>query len=262
MKIGVLGRVAILSAAAAVVVGCSSEGPTAPKTSPSGDLATILGQMSLSGLGNLTAGPGTFNEGMVPAATVWNSADCVYSAATRSFTCPPITRGGMTYTRSFTLYDAAGNPQSALDGNTASIRTITTATGTIYPPGTFGPIALDRREDMTMSGLNVGQPTLNGTSTSTMNTTMNGIGGPAQRLAMIWADTTANLVLPPRGAGFPRSGSIAMTATTTTTPLDGSSAPVTTSFREVITFDGTSTVTIRLYIGTSVVTCKQTLGSF
>jgi hypothetical protein len=223
--------------------------------------------MSMSGLGNLSAGPGTLGEGIVPAAAGLSSAACVYSTATRSFLCPPISSGGLVFLRSFTIYDAGGNPQSVLDGNTASIRTLTATTGTLLPPngitgGITGPIALDRHDDMTMSRLNVGQPTLNGTSVSTMSTTITPVSGPAQRLAMVWVDKTTDLLLPPIGAGFPRSGSIEMTATTTTTLIEAGFTPVSTSFREVMTFDGSNTVTITLYVGTRRTTCKQTLGSF
>ncbi|MGH7523446.1 MAG: hypothetical protein ACREK8_03990, partial [Gemmatimonadales bacterium] len=159
-----------------------------------------------------------------------------------SFNCPDTLRNGLDVTRTITLLDADGQPQSAYDSLlTASIHVVADISG----ERTHGPwtATVDRHRDFTVSGL-VGTETtrtVNGTGNGTItNSRTNGDNGRAYNL--VCSSTVTDVVLPVRadgGNGWPISGTITRTCTITVTA--GPNAGKTTTRTVTVTFSGSST---------------------
>lgn len=80
------------------------------------------------------------------------TSNCSYDAGTGRYTCPSITRDGLTLQRSFALFDGNGAPMSAYDANlTASANVEASVTGIHI--ALAGQDTVDRQRDMTVSGL-------------------------------------------------------------------------------------------------------------
>jgi hypothetical protein len=245
-------------AASLLAVACSSDNMTSPKAAKPLDLAPILAKVSFGGLGSAAARRAAGPAGaMGSTSTPPVPGDCGYSPISRSFICPPVTVDGITFTWTFTLYDDAGNPQSQPDANsTASIRVISTTKGTFTPPDSGGgssSVTVDRRDDMTMSGLNADHLTLNGTSVSRLDGTVRS-GGATQTYSLAQTDHVVNVVLPPPSANafWPLSGQIQSDLLATSG--SGSQAraiPV----RLVLTFNGSGIVDLKVTVNGTTYTC-------
>lgn len=184
---------------------------------------------------------------------------CIYSSSTGRFTCPDITRDGVTISRSFALFDAADKPQEKRDSNTVKINTQVWARGTVQKDR--GKITIDRRSDLTATGVQPSSPsrTLNGTEqgTSAMeHSTDRGL----VRSNVVFADTTINLVLPkpdsPRK--WPLSGTV-IRAHSGTRSIEGHSEVRTFSYRAVFEYDGSAVVKITITSNGQTKTCTQNL---
>ena len=177
-------------------------------------------------------------------------SSCQYSASTQGFVCPPLSSNGLTISATFFLLDAAGHFQSQPDAaTTAAIRTVTDVAGTskLDQAGNSGSMTLANHQDMTLSGLLTGQHVLNGRATMHADLTLT---SPAAMHAVIdQTSVTANVALPKAGGSspWPTSGTVTTDATTATTL---SSLPVNTTTHSVLTFNGSSTVTIAMTITT------------
>ena len=251
-------------ATAVLVAGChdASTSPSSSGNPQSLDLAPILGQMSV---GNVNSIPGASSAMSLPATAtppaVVPSA-CTYSASTAGFTCPSVTVDGLTFKTSYFLYDASGHSQSHPDAaTTASVRTVTDGSGTLTfsaaqpsGPAASGTIGLTDHEDMTLSGLLTATRTLNGTGTGHLDLTVGG-GTPLHSL-LDRTSTTSNVVMPAQTTGasaWPQSGTI--TSDVTLTP-NASTPALTVPIHSVITFNGTSIVTITTSASVFSTTCK------
>ena len=146
-------------ATAATVAACSSSTPTAPNPTPT-TLSPVVPNTGASGLTNAeiplftVAGAGTYT----------GQGACTFNPSTGQFVCPDQSHGGLTVTSRFTLYDRSGNVQTAFDpATTASIKTETTASGTVSIGD--NTVSINRSGVMTVSGLgpNATTHTLNGT---------------------------------------------------------------------------------------------------
>lgn len=238
--------------AAALIAGCSSDSPTNP-SSQSLDLASVFSQMSI---GNVNAIPGASVALSLPATATPPAivpSACSYSAASGSFTCPPVTAGGLTFTMSYYLYDASGHAQSQPDpSTTASVRTVTDASGTVGLPtsgvNTGSTIALTSHQDMTLSGLLTNTRTLNGGGKSHYD-----FASAGTQLLADDTTTTANVVLPESGGAskWPQSGTITTDMTTSATGVIAGNFTT----HSVITFNGTSTITVAVLSGVLSTTC-------
>ncbi|HVT38473.1 MAG TPA: hypothetical protein VHE78_05495 [Gemmatimonadaceae bacterium] len=245
-------------AAGLLAVACSSDKMTAPKAAQPLDLKPILAKVSLGNLGSASArraaGPaGALGSTSTPPVP----GDCSYSPQSKSFICPPVTVDGITFTWTFALYDDNGNPQSQPDANTtASIRVISTTKGTITPPssgGTSGSVTVDRRDDMTMRGLNADHLTLNGTSISQLDGSVTS-GGTTQTYSLAQTDHLLNVVLPPVSANalWPLSGQIQSDLITTIgTGNQARRVPI----RLMLTFNGSGIVDLKVTINGTTLTC-------
>lgn len=255
------GRCIALATVAGTLVGCS-DNPTGPGSPKVPDVAALLAEMSSSTLSGATAiasprlGPASNSSPVDPGR-------CQYSAATGFFDCPTVTINGLTFTRSFRLIDDAGNAQSKPDAHTSALETKTTVDGTVSTtmPGGPGGISsstnftLHGNDDETLSGIQTGTHTLNGTSVTSMNGTMQ-LGTDMFPIDQTANETTSNLVLPNAKAGqrWPQSGTITIETLLGTDPSGDTS-------KTVITFNGTSIVTITSTSFGGTITCHVDLAN-
>jgi hypothetical protein len=249
-------RLSLLFAAALVVASCS-DSPTGPDDPGSADLTALLNDMSVGNVASPSAigtSAGVVAFSGVPSASA-NANACTFSSGV--FTCPTVTINGVTFTRSFILRDAAGQVQSAFGPNVASIQSLTTAKGTVTAtsPGGTSSFAIDRSEDMTLSGIHTADRTLNGHALSTLSGTFASPGGNVL-LNVKSTETTENLVLPKPNSGsrWPQRGKITSTVETSATP--NGQQRVELSMLQTITFNGTSVVTISITTGFGTTTCQ------
>jgi hypothetical protein len=161
------------------------------------------------------------------------------------FTCPPVTRNGLTINRTVVFKDANGATQSAYDAaTTASIHVVASVSGDV----TRGPMtaSVSRNRDFTISGLAGTETTrtVNGTGSETVSHSSVSATNETRSYSLTGSSIVANVVVPVRGEGvdpWPLSGTITRTYTVTRTNGSGSGHTVTRTV--VVTFNGTSTPT-------------------
>jgi hypothetical protein len=172
---------------------------------------------------------------------------CIYSASTGRISCDPFSSRGLTVTRSAAYQDVNGNSQSAFDTlTTNSINVQVTVAGTRIRHDNDTSVVNDA-SDRTVAGLVPSSTarTINGTSRGSENISGTDSTGhfTAARLA---GDTTVNVVIPKPSSGnqhpYPTAGTVTRSMQVTLT-RDGQS-PTTTTRREVVTYDGSTTAKI------------------
>ncbi len=248
-------RAAALLVAAALLHGC------ADATGPSGGdllgLDDVLGEATpadLSGLGALLvpSGPVVF----MSAPSRPTSAGCGYQAASQSFVCRTLSSDGMTFERSFILFDAGGSRQSEFRrGVTASVRTISHLSGTVTAPSFTQ--AIDVADDRTVSGLLGTRHVLDGTSSATMQGTLAEQPGSSAQLPVRMTSTSVieSLALPSKDRQWPGPGTIRMAGT-----VEFGAEPA-SSYSMQAAFDGTRCVTITYVIDGSTQTMTVDLSN-
>jgi hypothetical protein len=230
-------RAAAFVTLAGLASACSDS--TAPSSVQPAELSQVLAELqpsSLDALGSqISAAPAVGLSAPVPSS-------CTYDSGTKSFICPNVSVTGITVTRSFTLLDAGGNPQSAFDkATTAAVRMKTTFAGTVTSGSTT--LVINQQQDHTLSGLLTGVHTLNGTTLGTAAGTVGNGAGVTTPMTTTVTTTITNLVLPQSSTGadrWPKSGTIDATSTVTI----GALPAVTT--KATITFNGTNLATATL----------------
>ena len=213
---------------------------------PGGGGPGFLGLMG-GGLGpDFLGGPGLgrgFGHGRFGDPAV--DGTCAYSATTGRIACDPVTRNGVTITWSLAYTDAAGAAQSAFDSvttNTVNTRVSVSGTFTRRDSSTS---TVTSSSDRTVSGLAKGstQRTVNGTSAGHETTTGANSDGAFTAVRDV-GDTTTGLVVPVRDTGraYPTAGTVIRSMKVTLT-LAGQS-PQTSTRREVVTYDGSTTAKV------------------
>ena len=183
---------------------------------------------------------------------------CTYSSSTGRFTCPDVTRDGLTIGRSYALFDAADKPQDKRDSNTVKMNTQVWARGTVQKDA--GKVTIDRRSDLTATGIQHSSPnrTLNGTEQGTSTMEHQTTHGKATSV-LAFGDTTINLVVPkpdsPRK--WPLSGTVIRSHSGTRT-MEGRPA-VSFSYRAVFVYDGSAVVKITVTKNGETRSCTQNL---
>ncbi len=218
--------------------------------------------------GGIGMGPGM---GRGPFGEAFALSTCAaFDAATGVVTCTPIVRDSLTIARAFRFTTAAGVAQAARDtATTDRIETTRSVTGTTtFTPGRRGGFghgfrvkgADSARVDITTAsttitsassrvttGLAAGSTarTVNGTSSAREVTEGSSTMG-AFSSTRIMGDTTTGLVIPVVSTGFPypTAGSVIRAMSVTVSYASGT--PVTSSRREVITYDGSATARISI----------------
>jgi hypothetical protein len=103
-----------------------------------------------------------------PSAPMRISADdCTYSYSKSAFVCPKRDWNGLTFDLSYQLLDAGSTSLTSYDAKAvASVRTITAVAGTWTLDSTSSQV-ITSTGDRTLSGLLIGDPTVNGTNVAT-----------------------------------------------------------------------------------------------
>jgi hypothetical protein len=191
--------------------------------------------------------PGVTAAMPIPSSS---ASSCAYSAANQRFDCAPTTMNGLTITRSYALLDASGHSLSVANPTAiVSIHSITDLKGTLTGTGTTGTsMTMDRHDDATLTDIQAATHVLNGTATQKLDFAATGLTFSSNETS-----TTANLRLPAAAAAahWPLGGTITTDRTMTITGL-----PSATTSHEVLTFDGTSVMTLTLTLGTVTTTCR------
>jgi hypothetical protein len=225
------------------------------------DVALLLGS---EGAASLAAQRATTVAPGVALSVAAQAANCAYSAATQSYTCASASEGGLTVTRSFTLFDAAGATQAQYDAaTTAEIEYQLAAQGTFARTGYSA--SYSRAATLAASGLAGAetQRTWSGAGSSTLHADFERADG-ARAYDFVSSDTVSNVVfrLPTASHPFPESGRIVHRMTVKQTMDGGVTVSRTVSRRVVVTFNGTDAVALRvgsvdcsLYLSTKTVTC-------
>jgi len=168
---------------------------------------------------------------------------CTFAAG--QFACPPLTRNGLTVTRTVVFMDGGGATQSAYDAAlTASIHVTASVTGDV----TRGPwsATVTRNRDFTITGLAGTETTrtVNGTGSESLSRSRVTEGNETRSYTLAGTSVVANVVVPVRAEGvdpWPLSGTITRTYTVTRT--SGPNAGQTMTRTVVVTFNGTATPT-------------------
>ena len=233
------------TAIALTMLACS-DSPSGPTTPTIPDAATLLAEMSSSGIGTAEAFAGSSNVNSVLTANSSDPRTCTYNESSGFFVCPTVTTGSLTISRMYRFIDAAGNSQSKPDAQTSAFETKMTVSGTVTftttdPRPSTSSYTINSASDQTLSALRAENHTLNGLTTTTIQGTLQS-GGTTLPLDERLKETTSNLVLPNarKGQKWPLSGTIAVEETTNNfDPFSG-----TTTYLTTITFHGTSKVTL------------------
>ena len=245
-------RLAALVAVAAFATACS-DASTGPSDVQPLELSEVLAQLQPSSLAPLQP---QLSAAPVAGLAAPNPSSCSYDAATRSFVCPNVSVTGITVSRSFTLLDASGTPQTQYDkSSTAAVRMKSAFAGTVTSgASTF---TVDQAQDVTLSGLLTGVHTLNGTSLGHLVGPF-GNGTTTTPIATTVSATITNLVLPRSSTGadrFPKSGTITATTATTIGALPTFTGTAT------ITFNGTSHAAVVVTAGGQTTSCTVDLSA-
>jgi hypothetical protein len=174
---------------------------------------------------------------------------CVYSAGTGDLTCGPTVKNGLTVTSTYTIKNAAGTAQSAIDSvTTNSVRVRTTVTGTATRSRDGSVTAtVNNSGDRTVTGLAAGsaQRTVNGTSRGSETAAGTNRDGKTFSSVRTAADTTTGLVIPVSATAqtYPTAGTVIRRMKVIMT-IDGSSS--TKERREVLTYDGSATAKLQI----------------
>ncbi|MCR4339677.1 MAG: hypothetical protein NUW01_07305 [Gemmatimonadaceae bacterium] len=171
---------------------------------------------------------------------------CTYDSSTGRFICPDVVRSGVTISRSYALFNAADQPQDKRDSNTVKMNTQVWARGTVEKDD--GKVTIDRRSDLTATGLQPSSPTrtLNGTEEGT-SAMEHGTSRGTVLSNVVFGDTTINLVVPKPGQSrkWPLSGTVIRSHRGTRT-LEGHSEVRSFSYRAVFVYDGSAVVKITI----------------
>lgn len=253
----------ILGAATLVLAGACGTQSDAPTVSPA-DLFELAAIDPTVGAEPAQASmPGfTMSPDPTYSAQLGDASGCAYSASAGRVLCAPVTRNGLTITRSMAFYDAAGLPQSHRDSLTRSTNTQVTVKGTTTTDR--GSLSVDRGSSLTVSGLGKGATThtLNGTENGTTSGTLKTDKGQVTTSEK-FASATKDVVVPAEPkAGTPRwplSGTITRSAAHSFSLAGGPTRTV--SHTEQVTFNGTSTVKVTITHDGVTKNCTRDLGT-
>lgn len=169
---------------------------------------------------------------------------CAFDATVGRVVCDTVTRHGLSIVRSAAFTDADGTVQEKFDSLTNTVNVKVDVSGTFARRDVFRT-TVDHHSDRTVTGLGPGSTELTVSGTSNGKETTTGSNSRRTFTAeRVVGDTINDVVLPLRSTAFPfpASGSI-IRAMTVTVTYEGET-PVTSSRREVITFDGTRLATV------------------
>lgn len=214
------------------------------------------GGMMCGGLGGAFHGDGLgfgfghgFDRGLFGGIFAGKSlpGTCAYNAGSGRVICDPVTHDGLTIARSAAYADGSGNAQTAFDSlttNAINIRVSVSGTKVRRDDDTS---VVQHASDRTVAGLAPGstQRIVNGTSSGTEHITGSNMTGSFTAVRTI-GDTISGVVIPVQSSGpsFPTAGTVIRSAQVVLTYAGQS--PTTSTRREVITYNGSTTATITI----------------
>lgn len=238
-----------LGASVALLLGACSESSTAPQSESllnplvNADLVTVAADGAGEDV-DIMRDPMMKFAGIGLAPTVgpdFNTDNCSYDATARSYTCT-WTRDGLTITRVFTFYDAAGHTMASYDAQlTASANIRTTVQGDVTRDKWSASV--ERERNLTVTGLQGDEQkrTWNGTGTFTVGRSVHRDNGPSRTYDITGTLTVTDVVVPhsnnPGKDPWPLSGTVKREMTVNTTNRNGEAVTFTRSI--TITFNGT-----------------------
>jgi hypothetical protein len=173
---------------------------------------------------------------------------CAFAADTGLITCGPVTRNGITSTRTIHFQNAAGASQPAFDTTTNTVTTTVSVKGTATRRDS-STSTVDEASNQVVTGLGPAstERTVNSTSKGTETTTGTSMFGAFN--ATRSAGDTVNAIVVPRATAtnmwpFPTSGTITREISVSVT-VNGQSKK-NFSRREVITYDGSKTAKVTI----------------
>jgi len=174
---------------------------------------------------------------------------CVFAAGAGDLTCGPTVKNGLTVTSIYTIKNAAGTAQSAIDSlttNSVRVRTAVTGTATRSRDGSV-TATVNNAGDRTVTGLAAGSTrrTVNGTTRGDETAKGTNRDGKTFSSVRTAADTTTGLVIPVSATAqtYPTAGTVIRRMKVILT-IDGSSS--TKERREVLTYDGSATAKLQI----------------
>jgi len=189
-------------------------------------------------LGGPHGGRGPFGGGL--------NGDCAFNSGTGQITCAPVTHDGLTIVRSGSYRNTAGAFQPAVDSTTNTITLHVAVDGTVTRRDSITS-TVHHVSDRTVTGLAAGstQRTVNGAAAGTENSSGTNSTGSFTAVRTV-GDTTKAVVIPvsTTGPSYPTSGTV-IRAMSVTVTYSGQS-PQTSTRREMITSDGTSTAKLTI----------------
>ncbi len=236
----------LATAALVVVAGCDFGEDLDSSRNLNFDAAVVAADGTLEDL-RMMHGPRLGLPGIVFPPLEGDRPNCPMSDG--RFSCPPIERDGLTYTREIAYYDAGGGEQDAyVEGETASIHYLITVEGELGREGWTAFIL--RTRDLTVTGLPLtgveddGLVTWNGTGIGNIERSRHTDGGES-RTYNLESDFQINAVVVPYPRtehGWPESGNIVRNMTVTRTTRSGETE--TFSRTVTITFEGERLATV------------------
>jgi hypothetical protein len=189
-----------------------------------------------------------------------DSGTCSFSAATGLVTCTGTTRHGLTVNRTIQYRTAAGAVQQALDSLTNTVTTHVQVSGTAVRRDSVTAV-VSHVSDRTVTGLAKGstQRTVNGTSAGTENLSGTSADKGAFTATRVIGDSITALVIPVQDGRptYPTSGTVIRSMSVTVTYAG--QAATTSTRREVVTYNGTSTATLVITRDGTTKTCTLPL---
>lgn len=187
--------------------------------------------------------------------------NCVYSSSTGVVTCADTTRDGLIVNRTQKFTTAGGQSQSQIDSTTNTIVTNVAVNGTTTRRDS-STSTISETSTQTLGGLARGstQRTADGSSAGTETTTGTSPEGAftSKRVA---GDTVKGILIPVSTTDpfktYPTAGTIIRSMSATVT-ISGQS-PATSTRREVITYDGSSTAKVMITQNDSTQNCTLPL---
>lgn len=182
-------------------------------------------------------GRGLF-RGIVPGS-------CAFNAVSGRVECDTVTRNGVTIVRSAQFKDAGGTVQQRFDSLTNSVNVVVDVSGS-FTRHDGDTSVVEHHSDRTITGLARGstERVVSGASAGTETTTGSDSTGAFVAVRTV-GDTINDVTVPVPSDSvrpLPSSGSIVRAMSVTVTYAG--QPPVTSTRREVITFNGTATATV------------------
>lgn len=185
-----------------------------------------------------------------------NHGDC--TAAGGVTTCTS-THRGLSVTRTLAFTTASGAAQTAFDSTTNTVRARTTVSGTTTRRDSVTAV-VSHSSDQTVSGLARGstQRTVSGTSAGTENLAGRDSAGVAFTATRAIGDTIAGIVIPVQSGrpSYPTAGTVTRSLRVSVTSAGTTKS---SSRREVITYDGSSTARVVITQDGTTRTCTLPL---